>query len=180
MGNRTLVLLPGMDGTGKLYRPLVDVLPSSINHRVISYPSDEVVSAEKIADGLSSELGELGEVILFAESYGGQVAMHLLEKAEAHIKGVIFCASFLRPPAPLLLKLSEWLPLDRIMPVLMNSFTLNLTTLGFGGLSLSEMVSQSLEEVSPSVLAERIKEIRLASPTGWKADDFSIPVIPTA
>lgn len=36
-----VVLLPGLDGTGVLFKPLIDVLSSEINVQIISYPPDE-------------------------------------------------------------------------------------------------------------------------------------------
>ena len=39
MEKLTLVLLPGMDGTGILFEPLLDVLPSSLQPHLVRYPS---------------------------------------------------------------------------------------------------------------------------------------------
>ena len=36
-----LVLLPGLDGTGKLFEPLVKVLSDSIDMQIITYPTNK-------------------------------------------------------------------------------------------------------------------------------------------
>ena len=36
-----LVLLPGMDGTGILFEPLLEILPSDLHAKVVSYPVNE-------------------------------------------------------------------------------------------------------------------------------------------
>lgn len=35
-----LLMLPGMDGTGRLFAPLLPHLPAAIDPRVLSYPPD--------------------------------------------------------------------------------------------------------------------------------------------
>jgi len=36
-----LLLLPGMDGTGLLFEPLVKALPPSLTAHVVAYPTDQ-------------------------------------------------------------------------------------------------------------------------------------------
>jgi hypothetical protein len=39
-----LVFLPGFDGTGNLFKPLLDIFPDSIETLIISYPTDKNLS----------------------------------------------------------------------------------------------------------------------------------------
>jgi len=43
-----LVLLPGLDGTGKLFAPLIEALPSSIDIQVITYPLNKEQSYNEL------------------------------------------------------------------------------------------------------------------------------------
>ncbi len=43
-----LVLLPGLDGTGELFRPFIEILPKDINALVISYPGNIKLSYEEL------------------------------------------------------------------------------------------------------------------------------------
>ncbi len=93
-----LVLLPGLDGTGRLFQPLLDVLATlPIATEVIAL-SDPVegsprVQAANIAAKLAGE-----NVVLFAESYSGAIAYELCQLPQLNISHVIFSASFLSRP----------------------------------------------------------------------------------
>ena len=45
----TLVLLPGLEGAGLLFEPLLAALPSSIRTQVVSYPPDQPLSLAEYA-----------------------------------------------------------------------------------------------------------------------------------
>jgi hypothetical protein len=45
-----IVLLPGMDGTGILLRPFVELLPNGIDVKVVSYPEDTYLTYEQLAE----------------------------------------------------------------------------------------------------------------------------------
>ena len=51
----TLVLLPGLDGTGDLFTNFVSALPSNLDARIVRYPADRFVSYAElfpfVADG---------------------------------------------------------------------------------------------------------------------------------
>jgi hypothetical protein len=41
-------MLPGLDGTGLLFRPLIDVLPVTLKPIVINFPSDKKLGYEDL------------------------------------------------------------------------------------------------------------------------------------
>jgi len=45
-----VVLLPGLDGTGILFKPFIDALPSEANIQVISYPSATKLSYQELTE----------------------------------------------------------------------------------------------------------------------------------
>lgn len=44
----TLVLLPGMDGTGQLFAPLLAKLPVSMRTKVVAYTGDQTLGYEEL------------------------------------------------------------------------------------------------------------------------------------
>lgn len=48
MADLDLVLLPGMDGTGFLFEPFVNALPSGINPIVVAYPTNKPLSYKEL------------------------------------------------------------------------------------------------------------------------------------
>lgn len=69
-----IVLLPGMDGTGILLRPFVDLLPNGIDVKVISYPEDTYLTYEQLAERVLGVVPRSEPYVIIAESYSGPVA----------------------------------------------------------------------------------------------------------
>lgn len=108
-GNVTmkLVLLPGMDGTGKLFRPFVDKLPPEIEANVIPLLQQIDISYEQQAEYVAESIDDASVII--AESYSGMVALKLLEYFPEKVAKIVFVASFIGRPSALA-KLVYWLP----------------------------------------------------------------------
>ncbi len=100
----TLVLLPGFDGTGRLFSPIHKELSDSVNTIVLSYPSNKVMTYSDLCHYLKDELPDLPYVIL-GESFGGPLAMMLSKYADENLKGIILCVSFVKNPQVFLSRL---------------------------------------------------------------------------
>lgn len=100
----TLLLLPGLDGTEIFFRPLMAALPAWVKPLVVTYPTSGVndyshllaVVQQVIDNSPSRTLYVLGW------SFSGPLALMLAAKRPTRIQGVILCASFVRPPHPIL------------------------------------------------------------------------------
>jgi pimeloyl-[acyl-carrier protein] methyl ester esterase len=149
------VLLPGLDGTGILFRPLLAALPESIQAKVIAYPDKQNLSLSEHARWVIRQLpGE--KVVLLAESFSGLVALMLLTEAAARIREVIFVGAFAEPPRPLLLKLplvSRSASLARSVP----SFLLRRYCLGKDAtVTQLNLLREALAAVKPEIVAHRL------------------------
>ncbi|MGI9227710.1 MAG: alpha/beta fold hydrolase [Gammaproteobacteria bacterium] len=100
----TLVLLPGLDGSGRLFSPIHKELSDSVNMIVLSYPSDKVMTYSDLCHYLKDELPDSPYVIL-GESFGGPLAMKLSNYADENLKGIILCVSFVKNPQVLFSRL---------------------------------------------------------------------------
>jgi len=152
-----LILLPGLDGTGLLFQPLLEALPSELDVIVISYPHDVLMSYEELIEYVAARLPE-EDYILIAESFAGPIAYQLVQRKPSHLKSVIFVATFLDSPRPLLGRLSGLFSpsLIRFMPDLMLKTFLLGSAANKGMLKLFK---ESVNKVSPKVLSFRLGEL---------------------
>ncbi len=95
-----LILLPGMDGTGDLFDPLLKMIPPKYQVQAIAYPADELLSYEGLYDFVGDQLRNQGQIILVAESFSGPLALRIANSEPERIRAVILCASFVYPPVP--------------------------------------------------------------------------------
>ena len=63
-----LVLLPGMDGGGALFAGFIAALGDGITPLVVSYPADQVLSYEGLADFARKQLRGGQPYVLLGES----------------------------------------------------------------------------------------------------------------
>lgn len=91
-----IALLPGIDGTGIFFEPLIHVLPEDIPLSVITYPPNRILSLEGHARFVGEHLPK-EDVIVVAESFSGLVGLELLHARLPAIKGIIFSAAFAEP-----------------------------------------------------------------------------------
>lgn len=153
----TLVLLPGLDGSGALFDDFVSALPSTIATRVISYPGDRSLSYRELLAYIGERL-PTGPFAVLGESFSGPLALHL-GAANPRVTAVILCASFVRNPlrhipsqlAPLLVPL--WF---RLVP----SFAMTKALLGgYSSAQLNGSVTHAHRLVSARVLSARAREV---------------------
>lgn len=169
----TLVLLPGLDGTGKLFRPLTDRLPRDIPYKIVAYPPDQRLSIGGLAHRVADRLPP-GPVVLLAESFSGLVALELLAQKPHAIQGVIFCATFAQTPHPLLRGPARRLPLPGRWLQLIPGPLLRVFALGrHADPRLTVSLRRALAEVAPAVLAQRL---RLIARADFRMDEsFAVP-----
>ncbi|MFG6413647.1 alpha/beta fold hydrolase [Roseateles sp. DC23W] len=109
----TLVLLPGLDGTGLLFQPLLAQLPPSSCPVVVSYPADPDVDYDRLTELAAQALPPQGRVVVLGESFSGPVAMRLAAAQPQRVQALVLCCSFVRNPRPALARLDallDWLP----------------------------------------------------------------------
>src|SRR5262245_8170858 len=124
-----LVVLPGLDGTGKLLAPFMEALPREAQAMVIAYPPDRILSLLEHAKWVSDHLPS-GESVLLAESFSGLVALTLLATAPSRLRSIIFVGAFAEPPKPFLSRMGPILPRPGSLIKTMPSFMLRQYCLG--------------------------------------------------
>ena len=116
-----LVLLPGLDGTGEMFAPLIRAL-DGIPTQVVAYPPDRAMDYDEHEAYARARLPDDEDFVLLAESFSGPVGIALAASRPNRLKGLILCASFAANPLPLFGPLRRWmgmLPAAHIPPALM-------------------------------------------------------------
>lgn len=152
----TLVLLPGLDGTGDLFAPLLDVLGESLPVIVVRYPPAEPLGYDELTDLAEELLPTDRSFVLLGESFSGPVAVKLAARSPRGLLGLILCVSFVASPRPRLAHLSGLLD---VIPMRLLAEALGPPLLmgRYRTPGLRQLFVAAMGAVSPSVLRARLK-----------------------
>jgi pimeloyl-ACP methyl ester carboxylesterase len=98
MSRIMLVLLPGLDGTGVLFQPLLQALPPDIESVVVAYPDRECLGYDDLLPRVLNVLPRDEPFVLLGESFGGPLALQVAATRPQGLRGVILSASFVSCP----------------------------------------------------------------------------------
>lgn len=96
----TLILLPGMDGSGLLFAPFVRALPAWVHPVVVAYPADRPLDYAGHLEIVRASLPAAGPFVLLGESFSGPLALMAAAVKPKGLCGVVLCASFICSPLP--------------------------------------------------------------------------------
>ena len=143
-----------MDGTGKLFEPFRSLLPASTH--VVSLPQSGSQAYSFLAAHIAEQLPN-EEFIIVAESFSGPIAALLTEKSLQNLKGIVFVATFLSCPMPVLVSLAKRFPLKSLLRIPFAKALISRYLLA--GFNYS-IFSEAIKEVPNSILKERLSSIR--------------------
>jgi pimeloyl-ACP methyl ester carboxylesterase len=152
------ICLPGLDGTGRLFRPFAAACSGALELRVIEYPRDRFLPYAELERLVERELPGDRPFALLGESFGGPLALRLAQRHPAGLAAVILAASFhRRPAAPAITALRPLSPAFFRLPLPAHAVRLLL-----GGADapdeLVREVREAVASVRGSVLAARAGE----------------------
>jgi len=167
-----LVLLPGMDGTGNLFSPLLGEL-SEFNCEVItlpiSGPQDYLTITKFVKGKLPKE-----DFILVAESFSGPIGVALAKEGVENMKGIIFVATFLSPPHKVLLGFARLLPIKLLSSLPLASILHKMLFLGFSASKeLMALFQHTVLSLPSSLIKARLSSMQSLVAT---SDDIGLPV----
>jgi pimeloyl-ACP methyl ester carboxylesterase len=170
-----LVFLPGLDGTGLSYGPLGEAMPENVRVTVVRYPTDQKLSFGELVQCAYEQLPRNKPLVLIAESFSGPIAIRLASSSPSNIKGIIFCATFMKFARPFLLGQAKYVPLVFLLSKPMPDFILYFLV---GGKPFSDKLAplfRQLEKlVKPEIIAHRIRMLNDIDATG-DARTLSLP-----
>jgi pimeloyl-[acyl-carrier protein] methyl ester esterase len=153
----TLVMLPGLDGTGLIFDPLLTHMPEEIDAQVVRYPVDRPMSFQEHVDFARKQFPRKKPFVLLAESFSGPVGLQLLAEPPDNLVGVIFVATFARHPSPFLLDASRYLPQKLLLNLFSKTPIGRFFCIGGASAGAAEILREALKSVKLSVLSNRLK-----------------------
>lgn len=159
-----LVLLPGLDGTGKLFAEFVRALSTRVECVVVSYSKDSPMGYADLDEVVVSACPKDRPFVLLGESFSGPLAIGIAARQPAGLVGMILSASFAKNPYPFLRwarSLAAYLPVKGLPRWLR-------APLMWGSLSPHAATSQTeraMSGVSAEVIRRRIAELLIADKT---------------
>lgn len=152
----TLVLLPGLDGTGQLFADFVAALGPQIEVIVASYPADKPLAYAELEARVRAMLPTDRNYFLLGESFSGPLAISIAASAPPGLRGLLLCCSFARNPLPVLAvarPLLGLLPLAAVPLALPGYFLLGR----FSTPRLRTALAGAVAAVAPAVLRQRAR-----------------------
>jgi len=157
-----LVLLPGLDGTGDLFSPLLQEL-SEYKCEIIPLPSSGAQDYKTLTDYVLGELPD-DDFVLVAESFSGPIGMNISRVGLTNLKGVIFVATFLSPPNSKLIALAKILPLKLLSVLPAAKTAYKLLFLGSKASdTLTQQFQSTIHDLPASLIKARLSSIQSLS-----------------
>lgn len=156
----TAILLPGIDGTGRMFAPFSAHFPAGMTPKVIAYPGERSLSYAQLADYVLPQLPQDRPYIMIAESFAGPLALQLSTRTAKNLRALVLCATFVRNPRPHLARLAPLLLREEILAYPPQKWLARLFVTGFD--APDWMLEQALDihrHVSPRVILQRLVEV---------------------
>ena len=117
-----LLLLPGLDGTGRLFKRLERALAGRVKTRVMSYPANPACGYPELIALVEGDLGA-EPIVVLGESFSGPIAIEIALRHPEQVKGLVLSATFAQSPWPSwLVKAAAGVDVLRIPAALRNRF----------------------------------------------------------
>lgn len=169
------MLLPGLDGTGTLFEPFVEMLGARFNVKVVRYPATEPMGYAELETIVRAQLHTEGPFVILGESFSGPVAIALAASCSSQLKGLILCCSFARNPYPFFSGFKYFigvLPVSKVPRSVLSYFLLG----PFATDTLRLALSRAIAQVTPSVFRARLKAV-LTADVSEKLSAITAPIL---
>ncbi|GJI99740.1 hypothetical protein RugamoR64_02790 [Duganella rhizosphaerae] len=154
----TIVLLPGMDGTGDLFAPIIEALGGEFAIFTVRYPTQEPLNYLELEAIARDALPVAGEFILLGESFSGPIAISIAASPPPGLVGIILCCTFARSPVPALRAigtLASALPIKLVPAALMSHVLLGRHATAI----LRSALTTSIATIAGRVLQARLRAV---------------------
>jgi pimeloyl-[acyl-carrier protein] methyl ester esterase len=151
----TVLLLPGLDGTGQLFD--TTAAPPGLTLTIVDYPRSTLCSRALLLERILDAVPREGPVVLVGESFSGPLALEVAARVP-RLVGVVLLASFaMRPRVRMLIVLLAWamrrLPRSSPPRLLVRWFMTGPAP------ALIDRVRDVLRDVTSEVLSDRMRQI---------------------
>jgi len=156
----TLLLLPGLDGTGDLFTDFISALPGTLRARVVRYPADRFLTYADLFACVVDAMPTTERFVVVAESFSTPLAIKLAARRPRNLTALVICAGFITSPIDGWLRLMMGLVQPLFFRVPAPAIAINYFLIGADAPSdLRAMVFKTLRRVSPEVMAARVRAV---------------------
>jgi pimeloyl-ACP methyl ester carboxylesterase len=152
----TLLLLPGLDGTGRLFAALLPELEQHFLLRPVAYPRDRVLGVDALAEHARGFVPPASRYAIVAESFSGLVALELAREPPPGLTAIVLVAAFVRSPFPWFLRAPLRAGAEILVRLPAPRWPLARWLTG-GDATLAADVRTAIASVRPTVVAERLR-----------------------
>ncbi len=107
--------MPGMDGTGLSFEPVLPFLPKNAKVTIVRYPADKLLSFDETVECAAAQIPAGDPPIVIAESFSGPVAIKMIGSGRVKAKALILCATFAKSPRPVVWRVMRFLRLPMLI-----------------------------------------------------------------
>ena len=151
----TLVLLPGLDGTGRLFEPIIPLLRPLFEVVVVTYP--DLDSFSDYVECAKRQLPSTPGFSLVAESLSGPVALALMAERNNQIGPSVLAATFARSPLAELTRMANYIPEHMFSIGALNDFCMDVYTMDAEDMSETQPLPINVtEQLDGTLLKNRI------------------------
>jgi len=152
------ILLPGLDGTGRLFGPFLEKATGALDFQVLAYPTDRFLGYDPLAARVREALPADRPFVLLGESFGGPLALRVAATAPAGLVGLVLASTFHRRPAATAISALRLLsPAYFRLPLPAHAVRVLLAGSDASG-DLVKLVQDAVASVKGSVMAARARE----------------------
>ena len=152
---RQLVLLPGLDGSGRLFGPFLDSIADLLDPSPFGYPPDRLWGYDELLPFVLRRLPS-GRSIVLGESFSGPLAAMLAAAAPERVAGVILVSSFTRLPIPrAAAALVRWVTASRCPVGVIELVLTSRST----PLAMRDELLRQVRSLSPQLVERRLRAV---------------------
>lgn len=89
-----MVLLPGFDGTGRLFARFRAALPETLTTSTVAYPPEKFLPYSELPPFVRAAVPDSSPFVLLAESFSAPIALEFAATNPPNLAAVIVCFGF--------------------------------------------------------------------------------------
>ena len=172
-----LVLLPGMDGTGKLFSEFIAALPEEFEAVAVGYPTERHLPYSELEDFVRAACPSSEPFMLLAESFSTPLALKYAATNPANLVGLVLCAGFASSPVRGWRRFLASLLAPVVFHLPMPNVAARRWLVGADASpSLLRAVRAAIASVKPDVLAARLRAV-LACDVRGAVGQIGVPIL---
>jgi pimeloyl-[acyl-carrier protein] methyl ester esterase len=155
-----LVLLPGLDGSGRMFADFLTALPNTLTATVVEYPTGKFLPYSELLQLVRAAVPKTKPFVLLAESYSTPIALKYAATKPSNLAAVIMCAGFVQNPVASWSQLVKMIARPWIFTLRPPRSVLEYFLIGQNApTALIQRFRQTLQLVHPEVLSARVREV---------------------